>query len=220
VIHVYGIVDELPELPQVAGVDDAPLERQRLGDVELVISRSETPPAGEVSREAVLRHAEVVEELMRRSNALLPAQLGRMFANEDELSTAVRTRADDFARALERVRGCVEFGLRVHEPTTDRGEAQVPRSGAEYMQERLAEVRRRDQLLAELHEPLARLSRATVVTPGAADGLRAAYLVPKANVAAFSEAVQRLEHARPELTIVSTGPWPPYSFADPPQEAV
>ena len=220
-IHVYGFVDELRELPRVAGLDDAPLERQRLGDVELVISRSETPPAREVSREAVLRHAEVVEELMHRSEALLPAQLGRTFANEDELAAAVLTRAEDLARGLERVRGCVEFGLRVIEPKDGGEERERPASasGAEYMRARLAEVKGRERLLADLHEPLVRLSRANLVTPGTAGVLRAAYLVPKTNVAAFCEAVQRLEAARPELAIVSTGPWPPYSFADHPREA-
>ena len=125
-------------------LDDAPLERQCVGDVELVISRSETPPAREVSREAVLRHAEVVEELMHRSEALLPAQLGRTFASEDELAAAVLTRAKDLARGLERVRGCVEFGLRVIEPKDGGEERERPASasGAEYMRARLAEVKR------------------------------------------------------------------------------
>jgi hypothetical protein len=42
--------------------------------------------------------------------------------------------------------------------------------------------------------------------------LNAAYLVARADVAAFREAVARLEHA-PGVTVVCTGPWPPYSFA-------
>ena len=78
-IHVYGFVDELAELPALAGVDEAPLERFQVAGLELVLSRAATPPSAEVSREAVLRHAQVVEELMRRSAAVLPAQLGRAF---------------------------------------------------------------------------------------------------------------------------------------------
>ena len=216
-IHVYGVVDELPELPPVAGVDGAPLERQRVGSIELVVSRSEGSPPGEVSREALFHHAEIVEELMRRSGAFLPAQLGHAFADDEELSAAVVAREEDFVRGLERVRGCVEFGLRVIEPKDRGGVRLQAASGAEYMRERLAKEKRRERLLAEFHEPLVRLSRASAVTRS--DGLRAAYLVPKSDVAAFCEVVQRLEGAEPELTIVCTGPWPPYSFADRRQEA-
>ena len=40
----------------------------------------------------------------------------------------------------------------------------------------------------------------------------ASYLVATRNVPAFRKAVDALEEAHPELTIVCTGPWPPYSF--------
>ena len=43
--------------------------------------------------------------------------------------------------------------------------------------------------------------------------LSAAYLVPEDGVAAFRDLVERLQKAHPELGIVCTGPWPPYSFA-------
>jgi hypothetical protein len=218
VIHVYGIVDELDALPPVAGLEDAPLERRRVGELELVVSRASGEPAGEVSREAVLRHAEVVEELMSRSRAVLPAQFGREFGDEDELEAAVRTQVSELQRGLERVGGCVEFGLRV------LGEVEVGRlahasSGTEYMRERLAESKRRDRLVAELHEPLARLSRATVLAHPRTSLLEAAYLVAAEKVGAFRATVARLEEARPELTLVCAGPWAPYSFATAPEEA-
>jgi hypothetical protein len=218
VIHVYGVVEGLRELPHLSGVDDAPLERRRVDGLELVVSRSDSKPTAEVSRDVILRHAEVVEELMHRSRSLLPAQLARTFADEEELATAVEARADDFVRGLERVRGCVEFGLRVIDPREPAESRSAASSGADYMRERLAQVKHLDGLLADLHAPLVRLARANVVTPGA-PGLRAAYLVPKRNVPAFREAVEGIEAAHPELAIVSTGPWPPYSFADRPQAA-
>src|SRR5690242_10287145 len=104
VIHVYGVVDGLEELPRVLGVDEAPLERRRVAGLELVLSRAETPPSAEVSRETVLRHAQVVEALMRRSAAILPAQLGRAFRDEDQLATAIEEQAVQLERSLERVR--------------------------------------------------------------------------------------------------------------------
>ena len=43
---------------------------------------------------------------------------------------------------------------------------------------------------------------------------RASYLVPRSRVAAFAERVDRLSAQHPELAIVCTGPWAPYSFAE------
>jgi hypothetical protein len=209
VIHVYGVVDELAELPAARGLDDAPLERRRIEGLEVVLSRAETPPSSGVSRETVLRHAQVVEELMARSGALLPAQLGRAFHDEAELAAALREQAMQLTRALERVRGCVEFGLRA--VAEDRGEA-AAESGAEYMRVRLEQVRRQDALVAALHEPLARLARESTLHRDATGEVRAAYLLPRAEIPAFREAVARVA-ASPKLTVVCTGPWPPYSFA-------
>jgi hypothetical protein len=214
VIHVYGIVEELDSLPPLAGVDDAPLERRRVGGLELVVSCVPDRPSSEIPRDAVLRHAQVVEELMSRSDAVLPAQFGPDFGDDAELAAAVGTRAPELERGLSRVRGCVEFGLRTLGEAERAEGGPAASSGTEYMRDRLAEEQQRERLLAELHEPLARLARATAVNAGASGSrFTSAYLVPAENVAAFRDAVLRVESACPELTIVCTGPWPPYSFA-------
>lgn len=209
-IHVYGVVDGLEELPPLAGVDDAPLERRRVDGLEVVVSLARTPPSAEVTREAVLRHAQVVEGLLARSRAVLPAQLGRAFRDEDELAGALRAQATQLGRGLDRVRGCVEFGLRVL--PVDTGPHLDASSGAEYMRTRLEELRGQDRLVAELHEPLARLARESTLQRDDG-GIRAAYLVERRNAASFREAAESLERAT-ELAAVCTGPWPPYSFAE------
>jgi hypothetical protein len=208
-IHVYGVVYGLAELPPVAGLEEAPLERRRVDGLELVLSRSRTPPSAEISRDSVLRHAEVLEELMTRSAAVLPAQLGRAFRNEDELTAAVRAQAPQLEQGLERVRGCVEFGLRAI-PAEREGELDAA-SGTDYMRARLEEFRRGDRLVAELHEPLARLAHEVTLRQRGGE-LSAAYLVAREDAAAFQQEVARLERS-PEVTVVCTGPWPPYSFA-------
>jgi Gas vesicle synthesis protein GvpL/GvpF len=213
VIHLYGVVSELDELPSVPGLDGAPLERRRIEGLELVVSRTERE-LPDVSEEAVLRHATVVEELMARSNAVLPAQFGRAFASEDELSGAVRTKAPELKGGLSRVRGCVEFGLRVLGGERTSKSAPPGSSGSDYMRTRLAETTARNRLAQLFHEPLTRLSRASARFGGAAeDLLQAAYLVPQENADTFLGHVRRLEASHPEVTAVCTGPWPPYSFA-------
>ena len=154
-IHVYGIVDELEALPPLEGLDDAPLERRRVGGLELVVS---DVARDEVTQEAVLRHAEVVEQLAARSRAVLPAQFSRPFAGDAELASAVSAKAPELEEGLSRVRGCVELGLRIVAPPPKTPEA---KSGADYLRARLAEEQRRKQLVEELHEPLARISQGT-----------------------------------------------------------
>jgi hypothetical protein len=88
------------------------------------------------------------------------------------------------------------------------------------MRTRLAEDKARRRLAEEVHEPLARLSRASSRFAGASpDMLHAAYLVPRQEIAAFGEEVRRLETEHPDLTIVCTGPWPAYTFADSREDA-
>jgi hypothetical protein len=152
---------------------------------------------------------------MERSGSVLPARFGGAFADEQELDDAVRTKESELARGLSLVRGCVEFGLRALAgdlPTESRSDNP---SGRDYMRTRLAEERTSRRLAEEFHEPLARLSRASTRFGGAFSGLlKAAYLVPRQDVDVFAERVRQLEAAHPDLTIVCTGPWPPYSFAN------
>jgi hypothetical protein len=211
VIHVYGIVEDLAALPAQPGVDDAPLERRRVGELELVVSRVGEQLSPQVTQEAVLRHAEVVEELMSRSRAVLPVRFGE-FGDEAELETAVSGKTRELEQGLRRVRGCVEFGLRAVGPAVSYEAAAEASSGAEYMRSRLVEEKRREQLVTALHEPLARLSRAAVSPRVSGNAFQSAYLVPATEVDAFREAVRRLQAADPGLTLVCTGPWPPYSF--------
>jgi hypothetical protein len=37
--------------------------------------------------------------------------------------------------------------------------------------------------------------------------------VPRQRVEEFRDAVRELEQRHPDVTLVCTGPWPPYSFA-------
>jgi hypothetical protein len=209
VIHVYGVVEGLEALPTLPGVDDAPLERRRIGGLEVVLSRAATPPSAEVTREAVLRHARVVEELLARSGALLPAQLGRGFRDDEELAGVLRAQARELGERLEQVRGCVEFGLRALATGASKRTAA---SGAEYMRARLEDLRRQDRLVAELHEPLASLARESTLHRQAGGEIRAAYLVEEENVDDFREAADGAEGS-PDVAVVCTGPWAPYSFA-------
>jgi hypothetical protein len=130
-----------------------------------------------------------------------------------------------FEGVLERVRGCVEVGVkawydpaRVAQPAAAGGRAYLERRRSE-----LTSARDAAGLAAAAHERLAELAVGAVVNrpqPRELTGrdeqmlLNAAYLVPESDDRLRAE-VERLseEHAGAGLSFELTGPWPPYNFA-------
>ena len=213
-IHLYAIAEGLGELPAVAGIGGAEVRPRALDDLELVVSEHDGVQI-EPTEEAVLAHARVVEALAAASSALLPARFTRTFEDEAALDAAVRDQLDDLRRALSRVRGRVELGLRVIGESEEASPEAA--SGRAYMEARLEAVARAEGLAKELHEPLAALAAESTHSVSAKPRLllSAAYLVEATDVEGFRGKVAELEQAHPELTFVCTGPWPPYSFASP-----
>jgi hypothetical protein len=208
VIYLYAIAEELDGLPDVRGLDGAPLAHRSVEGLDLVVSEHGGAEL-DASQEAVLAHARVVEALVERSAALLPARFGRGFRDEDALREAIAGRAASLRDALAQVRGCVEVGVRVVAP--EPGPPPAAESGRAYMEARLAHT----EEARKLHDPLAALARAATRTVGATPRLllSGAYLVEPGALEGFRRRVSELEAAHPELTFVTTGPWPPYSFA-------
>ena len=167
--------------------DVAPLQLVPTGRLAAVCA-----PAGaddEITPEALWRHEEVVEALMADRD-VLPVRYGTRFDDEAAAARAVEERRDDFDAALRRVRGAVELSVRV-----------------------IAVGEPRDA--APVHAALAALARAHARRPARGELLRAAYLVEREAVGRFSDAVGRLQGENPDLRLLCTGPWPPWSFAEP-----
>jgi hypothetical protein len=209
VLYVYAFVSAPASVPDVSGLDGSTLGARHLGALDAVVSEHDGPV--DASEMAVLEHARVVEAVAEANDGVLPVRFGGMHDDEAALSAAVAGRGG-LAEALGRVRGCVELGLRV------LGGAGLPAAastGAEYMRARLERRHELDRLADELHAPLAALARDSTLAVGTTPRLllTASYLVPRAEVETFGETVAILQAAHPELGIVCTGPWPPYSFA-------
>jgi hypothetical protein len=182
----------------------------RLGTVAAVVA--EVEGALESTDENVLAHARVVDALAAATDAVLPVRFGRGFRDRDDLEAAVTRLEGELEDRLDEVGGCVEIGLHVAAPAQH---AEPAGSGRDYMQHRLRDLARADALAADIHAPLA--ERARAATRGRSAGttalLRAAYLVPAAEVDAFRTAVDEAQRRHSELSFACTGPWPPYSFA-------
>jgi hypothetical protein len=184
VIHLYAFVRGLNQ-------DEPGLDVRPFGSVAAVTGPDEPDP---------LRHGLLVERLLDDADAVLPVRFGERFETEADLAAAIVPRLEALERQLDHVAGCVEVGVRiVPRPEPAHGE-----DGAAYMRARLCE-----QLAAdELHRALAAKARDCVQT-----SRDAGYLVARAEVGAFSAAVERLLESHPALDALCTGPWAPYSFA-------
>jgi len=237
-LYLYAITDRpKAPLPSMPGLEDAPLCKLACQDLAGVIS-SVTTTQVQATESNLWQHEAIVEALMA-DRAVLPVRFGTVFSNEAAAQAELLTHQADLIASLNRVRGRVELGLRVLRPTPFaalRGQAtnderetvalaqSAPASrGRAYLMARLEEEQRArverqqaEALAAEVHAPLARLVVESVqqvlVTPRLL--LTAAYLVERDRVEAFRQEVAALSSAHPALSLLCTGPWPPYNFVD------
>jgi hypothetical protein len=170
-------------------------------------------PGGErsVTADRLWRHEQVVETLMKTCD-LLPVRYGMQVEDEPTAARVLARRRAELLEALDRVRGAVELSVRVAgEPR--EADAVAPASGAEYLRAKARAAARDDQIADRVHKPLERMARAGRRRPGRGrELLCAAYLVDREAVAQFGERVAQLQREHPDLKVLCTGPWPPYSF--------
>jgi hypothetical protein len=208
-IWVYGICDR-PDLPppRRRGLAQAPLDALREGAVLAVFTRHGRPP-GEPAPDALWAHERVVERLMV-DRTVLPMRFGSSVDDDDALRRLLAARQGPLVAALARVKGHVELGIRVLEPSADSLAVAAPATGRDYLMTKLNDGRRS----SSLHETLEALATdGRRQAPRAAEEvLRGTYLVDRRVVPRFRAAVQRLQYSHPEMAILCTGPWPPYTF--------
>jgi hypothetical protein len=230
-VYVYAITDA-PHLAAEAprGLADEPLAVRAHESIAAVISRHAPGNRPSPVAENLWRHEQVVEWLMQ-AHAVLPARFGTTFADDVKLDAALAAHHGPLAAGLERVRGCVELGLRVMwEPAPQPSPAPPANSqpgattGREYMAARLAEEqrrrdeRRRAETLADALDPSLRglaADSTRQILPAPQLPLTAAYLVPRELTTEFKRRVEELAAAHPAVRLVCTGPWPPYHFVPP-----
>jgi gas vesicle protein GvpL/GvpF len=162
----------------------------------------------EVTPDVLWRHEEVVESLMEQRD-VLPVRFGTLMSDETAAIRAVTERREQLEAALERVRGAVELAVRVVRVDGDDDPGPGALSGHAYMRAKAGEKR----AAQALNDPLSAMARESLVQSGP-ELLRAAYLVNRGAVEDFVGVVRRLQSSHPELRVLCTGPWPPYSFVE------
>ena len=148
---------------------------------------------------------------------LLPVRFGTRLDDDAAAARSVAERRVELECALERVRGAVELSVRavLAEPAAEAGHDES--TGADYLRakrardggagrggERRARAARRARRASTCCEPRARPARRCAPPTSST----------AASVGAFARLVARLDERHPELRLLCTGPWPPYSFAE------
>jgi hypothetical protein len=187
-----------------------------------------------------LAHEEVVEHFAA-AHPVLPMKLFTLFTDDERALAALDARREEIGRALARIAGRVEWGVRIlfHETKARRTAAdavareepagapgasgkgfllrkKVEQDSARTLTARVrAEADRAYEELAR-HAAEARRREPVAGEAGARLLLDAAFLVPREDGERFEEAVARWadQLAGQACEVTLTGPWPPYNFIE------
>lgn len=229
---VYCIVNGSAAPPgDSRGVLGGELRRITHGALAAVVS-----PITEVAKVTAPASAELLdyERAIRAQHAVadvVPMRFGGLLPGEEAVRAHLDAQGPTYLRALARIAGCVELGVRAllsplpPPAATEEAAMPRPRSGAEYLKarrqryssesqlrEHCAEV---EQLLLSRVASLCREHRAELSPPRAGEPTLYSlyFLVPREQVPAFRAALSPLPDAvGARLTL--SGPWPTYNFVN------
>jgi hypothetical protein len=235
VLYAYGITSADSRPPPDVGVD---VELVRDDGLGLLVSRArpdelqvDPDDLSETGRLAVLarRHDAVVRGAVGGS-AVLPLRFGTVVPDADAARRLLREHGPAARARLARIADAREWGVRLvrtlsAEPTPSTRGTRDAANGTEYLSRRREALREKDdaaraaahcaELLEQALTPHAIQALHRGGAPGSSLLLDVAYLVPRAAEPGFLAAVDQLraDLAEERLTVETTGPWPPYSFA-------
>jgi gas vesicle protein GvpL/GvpF len=238
--YVYAVLPPGAGVPGVAGVvgdlvtavvgpgfalavGDVPADDFGAGRLE---ERLEDP---DLATKLAVEHFRVVSELFA-AGPVLPARMCTLFSSPERALAGFSASAAGLCAALDLVTGCAQWSVRVSAPRQAAGSGAGAASGADYLA-RVAAARRQaiesdaaaEAAGAQVLDGLARY--AVDQRPAAAAGtgragkviIGADFLVPAERAESFLAAANA--GATGGITIDVRGPWPPYSFVPPLEQA-
>lgn len=216
---MYAVVSGASGPLRAEGAAGERLRRVRVAGLDLVIGVVPRPPRATTT--ALKRYDAAVRRLMETHGSVLPARYGTCAGTLDELARTTRDRRDAIRRALRLVRHRVQMTVRVFAgaaPGRDRlavlaADGAAAAEGRQYLQRRAAELQvPGTEPLRNAVKKYVRAERTTRHDRGRLVG-SIYHLVPRGAASAYRGTLQRAAAAA-DLTVVVSGPWPPYAFAD------
>jgi hypothetical protein len=208
---LYAIVARPTKRSLGVGLSRKELEVVRAGGVYVVVERRGAPRATARSLRAYDR---IVRRIAGATGAALPFRFASA-VEEGSLARLLDPARDTIARALDLVRDCVQYTLRVYgdpAPPPEVDDRQGP--GTKWLAARLAA--RRVPEIAPVATATKDLVRAIRVERHDRAPLLASvyHLVPRADAPAYEARVDASRRELARVRIEKTGPWPPYAFAE------
>lgn len=219
------------------GIGSEPADVHTVPFRDIAAVASDTPlEVYDPTRENVLAHERVNEAVMRRYT-VIPMSFGTVFKTRDDIVELLRSAYDAFADVLDKMKGKLEFGLKVlWEPEVMIQEIEAEDENVHRLRQEISDQRGStyfarmqygrliDQLLQERSEQLAAqilgelkgVSVASRVNKVIGDKmiLNAAFLVHRDREADFDLRVKEIGARHSKLNFKYTGPWPPYNFVN------
>ncbi len=232
-LYVYCLGEGLPApaFEGLSGVGGARVTVLELGGLAAVVSEADEE-ASAVNESNLLAHNRVNAAALAVATPL-PCRFGTR-ATPERLDEYVSQNAPALEAALARVRGRVEMsvklmrksevGSRKSEVDAEGGSAGLKAAGAgtafllKKRRELLGEEgarRRAEEAAAWLASGVGGFARETAerLSPSEAIFVRAAHLVERGRVEEYRARLRSLAAARRDLRLLTSGPWPPYSFS-------
>lgn len=234
-LYLYGVTppDNAPG-PTLAGLGGTEVRCLEIAGLGIWAETMERKP--QAALESVRDHHRVVAAAAD-GGPVLPLRFGQWVSDANAVEETLARRRREFEDALERVEGAVELGLRIVDPDLPRArepaaaaagaggedsEAPSPGKGRIYLEalrerERTRAQRRHrgEELARELSEELDAVLRGERIVASPSDEgnlVTLAHLVRREDLEEHEETVRRFRERHPRLRVVSSGPWPPYSF--------
>lgn len=192
--------------------------------------------------EAVARAHHDVIEILAAHTTVLPLRLATVYLDDGRVAETLREGTGAFSRALKRLAGHIEWGVKIYvEPQPETRAAPAPAGGTAdglspgraYLRARRSQRLSRDESYdaarqaAERVEAIGsamavgrarhRVQQGELSVGTGENVVNDAYLLAREAAADFRERILEAVRDLPDVRIEVTGPWAPYSFADLPE---
>jgi hypothetical protein len=218
---LYGIAAARPRAELGVGMNGRALRIMRAGGAFVIVEQT-SARAPEPSATKLRAHDRIVKRLAAATPALLPFRFGSLAADEAALRALLEPVSPAIGKALELVSECVQYTLRVYghpAPSAGSSAASGPRRGkvgpgTKWFDQRLRA--RRVPEIAPMTAATAALVRSARVERHDRPPLVASvyHLVARRDAGRYRAALRRAAGELSGVEVRTTGPFPPYAFAE------
>lgn len=230
-LYAYCIIDreylDDDRLVQMDGI--FPVQYQDISAIVSSTSESSLQP----TKKNIMRHQNVVSR-MQGSFTVAPLRFGMVFKDKEEVEKLLQDKYADIKKVLHKIRGRVEFGLRLfwhHDAFIEEiGTRKIEDLKKKYQSGntdryitaielgRFIESlinQKREEYIKEIYDPLRDMADESLLNSiiGEKMVFNAAFLVKENLTQQFDDAVNRLQDQyKSKFLFKYSGPWPPYNF--------